>query len=108
MPRSFILGEFEHLVLLVIMQLGNDCHALELRERLSDVIGHEITRGALYRTLDRLGEKGYLVWTLEEGGPSRGGHPRRRFEVTAAGIEALRDARSVFLEMWDGLGEALQ
>lgn len=108
MPRSFILGEFEQLVLLVLLQLGNDCYAVELRDRLCAVVGYGVTRGALYRTLDRLGEKGYLGWTLEEGGPTRGGHPRRRFEVTADGRAALREARCVLLELWDGVGEALQ
>ena len=44
MPTNVILGEFEQLVLLGILRLGDDAYALPLRE----------SRGALYRTLDRL------------------------------------------------------
>jgi len=67
-----------------------------------------ITRGALYRTLDRLTEKGLLAWELEPSQiPERGGHPMRRLHLTERGIEAVRETREVLDSFLEGLGPAL-
>ena len=108
MPKSFFIGEFEQLVLLNLLQLGDEAYALPLRQRLSDVTGRNVARGALYRTLERLEQKGLLSWDLEEDVPLRGGHPRRKYGVTAEGITALKAAREALLELWTGLEETLQ
>ena len=108
MPTNIIIGEFEQMVLLTLLRLGDDAYALSAREHLGGVIGRPVSRGALYRTLDRLEKKGYLGWELEEEVPERGGHPRRRFEVTPDGIRALTASRSSLLELWSGLEEVLR
>ena len=103
MPKSMLLGEFEHLVLLAIVRLGPGAYASAVREELRTSVGHTGTRGALYRTLDRLEHKGYVTWETQPGGPERGGMPSRRFAVTPAGLEALRTCREVFERLWSGL-----
>lgn len=108
MPTPVFLGEFEQLVLLSVLSLGGDPSALEVRRRLEEVAGRAVSRGALYRTFDRLERKGWLAWTLdEEDVPERGGLPRRRFRVTAPGVEALAASRTALLELWSGLEEVL-
>jgi len=107
MPKSVFIGEFEQLVLLMLLRLEDDGYALPLREGMSKLAGRSVSRGALYRTLERLGSKGYVVWELEERVPGRGGHPRRRYAVTADGIGALRASRTALLELWDGLDKVL-
>ena len=107
LPRNVFIGEFEQLVLLAVLQEGNLAHALGVRERMAEVAGRRIARGALYRTLERLEEKGYVRWKVEAGGPERGGHARRLFTVTARGIAALRSSRRALLEMWTGLEDVL-
>lgn len=108
MPKSVFVGEFEQLVLLNILRLGDEGYALPLRRRLDEVAGRSVSRGALYRTLERLERKGMVRWEVEEGGTARGGHARRRYEVTRDGIAALRAARYALLELWDGLEEVLK
>ena len=108
MPKSFFIGEFEQLVLLNLLQLGDDAYALPLRQRLSDVTGRTVARGALYRTLDRLENKALIRWELEEDVPRRGGHPRRKYKVTGDGVAALRASRDALLELWSGLEEVLE
>ncbi len=103
MPKSFVLGEYEHLVLLSVARLGRDAFASRIREEIAAVSGRRGTRGALYRTLDRLEGKGYLSWETEAAGSERGGLPRRRFAVTPAGINALRACRSMLETLWTGL-----
>ena len=108
MPKSFFIGEFEQLVLLNLLQLGDEAYALPLRQRLDDVTGRRVARGALYRTLERLEQKDFVGWELEEDIPRRGGHPRRRYKVTAEGVAALKAAREALLELWSGLEEVLE
>ena len=96
------------MVLLGLLQLGEDAYALPLRRTLSELAGRGVSRGALYRTLDRLEQKGYLDWKLEEDVPLRGGHPRRCFRVTKAGLNVLRDSRRTLFKLWDGLEEVLK
>lgn len=104
MPTPVVLGEFEQLVLLAILNLDNDAAALDLRDRLNQVAGRRISRGALYRTLDRMDGKGWVAWSLDrEDVPERGGHPRRRFRVTKEGLEVLRASRAMLMDLWDGL-----
>lgn len=107
MPSNVFVGEFEQLVLLSLLHLGESGAVLALRERMEQTAGRAVSRGALYRTLDRLEEKGWVEWSLEEEAPSRGGHVRRRFRVTQDGVAALRASRRTLEELWKGLEEVL-
>jgi DNA-binding PadR family transcriptional regulator len=105
MPK---VGEFELLVLLSILRLADAPYANRVRDDLEESAGRRVTRGALYRTLDRLGEKGYLRWELQPSEiPDRGGHPMRRLLVTDEGRAAVRQARDVLLGYLDDLGPVL-
>ena len=107
MPKSVFLGEFEQLVLLTLLQLGDEAYALPALKKLSRVAGRPVSRGALYRTLDRLSEKDFVVWVVEEKVEGRGGHPRRRFTVTPSGMAALKASRDALLDLWTGVEELL-
>jgi DNA-binding PadR family transcriptional regulator len=107
-PTPVLLGEFEQLVLLAILSHAGGASAIEIKQRLDAVLPRRVSRGALYRTLDRVEGKEWIGWTLDAGDvPERGGYPRRRFRVTPAGIQALAGSRAVLLEMWSGLEEVL-
>lgn len=103
MPKSVFLGEFEQLVLLTLLNLDDQAHAPAALTEMNRVAGRKISRGALYRTLDRLTDKGFVTWVVEERVEGRGGHPRRRFSVTPDGIAALSASRNALLDLWDGL-----
>ncbi|MGE3277048.1 MAG: helix-turn-helix transcriptional regulator [Vicinamibacterales bacterium] len=106
MSRSF-LGEFEHRVLLALLGAGPDATPRVARERLGRA-GQDVSRGALYTTLDRLEAKGLLRWTSVPGGPARDGLPERRYDVTPAGLDALRASRRALLDLWEGLEGVLE
>ena len=108
MALSYI-GEFEQMVLLAVLQQGDEAYAVEVRKELERSAGRGVSRGALYRTFDRLEAKGYVAWELEDGNPipERGGHPMRKFRVTEAGLEALRVSRTALLKLWRGLDTVL-
>jgi len=101
------IGEFEQLVLLSILRLGKDAHALQIRAELQGGAGRQVSRGALYTTLERLEKKGLVGWEVSDSTPERGGLPRRRFSVTPAGVAVVRDARDTLLHFWSGIEEIL-
>ena len=106
MGREF-LGEFEQMVLLAILRLRDDAYALAIIRELDGEVRRHVSRGALYKTLERLETKGYLIWSTEKTAPGRGGHLRRLFTLTPVGVEVLRASREALLRLWDGLDPIL-
>jgi len=102
------LGEFEQMVLLAILQLEQDAFGTSIAEELETRAGREVSRGALYSSLDRLEKKGYLRWETGAATSERGGQPRRRFEVTPEGAEVLRQAHAAWKAMTRGLNDFLR
>jgi len=101
------LGEFEQMILLAILQAETDAFALAIIRELDRRAGRRVDRGALYKTLDRMEAKGLVTWWVEDPTPERGGHRRRRFEVTNAGVDALRASRKALFHLWEGLDAVL-
>jgi len=100
-------GEFEQMVLLAVLRLGREAWALAILRELDSCAGRRVSRAALYKTLDRLETKGLVAWSTEESTPERGGHPRRLFSVTPAGVALLQASRDALLRLWDGLDPVL-
>ena len=101
------LGEFEHLVLLAILRLGDDAYAIPIREEIEERTGRSVARGALYTALERLEVKRFLRSRMGEPLPERGGRARRYFTVTAAGLASIRSSRRSLLRLWQGIEERL-
>ena len=102
------VGEFELLVLLAILRQADEPYANRVREDLEANAERRVTRGALYRTLDRLDTKGLIEWEMEPSAlPERGGHPMRRLSLTDEGLEAVRESRAVLMRFFEGLGPEL-
>ena len=101
------LGEFEHLVLATALRL-KDGYGAELVRELETRAGREVRGGALYATLDRLEQKGYLTSRMGDPDPKRGGRPKRFVEVTPDGVRALAEQRAALLRVWEGLEAALE
>lgn len=101
------LGEFELLVLLSVLRMQEEPYANRVREDLEAHADRRVSRGALYRTLDRLAEKGFLEWDLEPSEvPERGGHPMRRLRATPRGVEAAQRSREILATFFQGLDPA--
>ena len=98
------LGEFEQLVLLAVLRLGEaDAYAVPIRKEIESRTRRAASRGAIYITLDRLEEKGYLESHLGDGTPERGGRARRFYRVRPAGLRALEQSWLALRSMWEGL-----
>ena len=107
MGRNGYLGEFEQMLLLAAMRLGDEAYGARLMEELESRVGRRVSRGSVYVTLDRMQDKGWVTSTLSEARPERGGRPRRVIQVTPEGVSQLRRSREALLILWDGIEEAL-
>jgi PadR family transcriptional regulator len=103
MARREHLGEFEQIVLLAILRLGDEAYGVPIRSEIEQRTGRSLTVGALYRTLDRLELKGYVSSRFGDPTPQRGGRSRRYFTVRAPGLRTLRASHDALSAMWDGL-----
>ena len=108
MARPAYLGEFEQQVLLVVVRLGTEAYGPDIGRELEARAGRRVSRGALYTTFDRLQDKGLLRWRTVPGTEARDGLPRRLYTATAAGLAALRAARTVVRNLWDGIDVRLK
>ena len=102
------LGEFEQLVLLALLRLGNDAYGMEVREEIEKRTGREISYGAVYTTLDRLEQKGLVRSWIGEPTPQRGGRRRKHFELLPLGARALKLAHNAYAGMTGGLERRLK
>jgi PadR family transcriptional regulator PadR len=103
MARREYLGEFEQIVLLAILRLGDEAYGVPIRLDIERRTGRALTVGALYRTLDRLEDKGYVSSAFSDPTPERGGRSKRYFKVTPLGLRNLRTSRQALSAMWEGL-----
>jgi DNA-binding PadR family transcriptional regulator len=86
-----MLGEFEYLLLSAAARLGEDAYGAAIRQEIEEATGRPCSLGALYTTLDRLEEKGFLATRMGDPTPQRGGRPKRMVRVTAEGVQAASD-----------------
>ena len=97
------LGEFEQVVLLAVLRLGDDAYAVPVHDEIPRCTGRDVSRGSIYITLDRLETKGYLRSRLADPTPERGGRAKRYYSLRPRAIDALRDSRRALVALWRGL-----
>src|SRR3569623_468898 len=101
------IGEFEQMVLLAVAHLGDEAYAIPIVDEIERRTGRSVARAAVYITLRRLEEKGFVSSWMGDPIPERGGKARRYVKLETAGARALRDARTVADRMWQGLDPAM-
>jgi PadR family transcriptional regulator, regulatory protein PadR len=97
------LGEFEQLILLAILRLGDQAYGVSIRAELADRARRTVAPGALYTALERLEAKGLIASRMGDPTPQRGGRAKRYVAVTAAGRRAVARAQQAYQRLLDGL-----
>lgn len=103
MGKGEFLGEFEQMVILAILRLGDGAYGMTIRRELEQTAGRNVTFGTVYGTLERLEAKGFITSRHADPEPVRGGRARRYFKVEPAGEQALARARDMMGRMWSGV-----
>jgi len=101
------VGDFEQLVLLALVRLGDQAYGIAIHNEIVQRAGREVTVASVYKTLERLEDKGFAASSLGEPTAERGGRRKKYFRVQPAGRRALRHALASLRRMSDGLAADL-
>jgi DNA-binding PadR family transcriptional regulator len=105
MPKPNYLGEFELLVMLALIRLGEDAYGVPISREIEQQTGRNVAFGTVYATLDRLEKKGFVRSSLGDATKERGGRAKRYFRATAAGLHTVRETKDSLMRLWKGLRE---
>jgi PadR family transcriptional regulator PadR len=97
------LGNFELMVVLALLRVGEDAYGVPISKEIEDTTGREVALGSVYAALERLEKKGLVSSKLGEPTAERGGRAKTYFHITAAGLRETRQARHSLVNLWRGL-----
>jgi len=105
MPNRYYLGEFELQVMLTVIRLGKEAYGVPISREIEERTGRDVAFATVYSTLERLQKKGLVCSDLGDPTPERGGRAKRYFQVTKAGLQAVRETKRNLIRLWQGLRE---
>lgn len=97
------LGDFEQLVLLALVRLGDTAYGVSIHNEIRRRARRDVSVAAVYKTLERLENKGFAASTVGEPTPERGGRRKKFYKIQPAGRRALKAAISSLWRMTYGL-----
>lgn len=100
---SVRIGALEELILLAVGGLGTGAYAVPVQQRIEEASMRTPTMGAIYTSLERLEEKGFLKSELGDVTPQPGGRRKRYYRLTGSGAAALFDTRQAREKLWASL-----
>ena len=105
MARSSYLGEFELMILLAVLHLGDEAYGVPISSELERHRGRDVSVGSVYAALERLEGKGLVASSLGDPTPERGGKAKRYFRITKEGLRQVHETRRVLTQLWQKLPE---
>jgi DNA-binding PadR family transcriptional regulator len=96
-------GEFEMLLMLAVMRLGENAYGVTIREELENETSRKLTLGTVYKTLGRLEDKGYVSSRTSDPVAARGGRRKKLYRLSPSGLDAVRNSLSDLLRLTHGL-----
>lgn len=102
MDRRY-LTDFELIVLLAVLRLGNDAYGVTIGRELEQTGRRAVLLGAVYAALNRLETNELARSSPGESTAARGGRAKRYFTVTPKGLRAVKDARKSLTALWSGI-----
>lgn len=107
-PLGPVLGEFEQLVLLALLRLGNGAFGAAIHREIVTRTARELPASAVYVTLDRLEAKRMVCSYVGTPTAQRGGRRRKHYLLDTAGQRAVVRAYRTFGAMTAGLQTELE
>ncbi len=103
MAKSDSLGEFEQIALLALIRLRADAYGARIRAEIAERTGRDVSVGAVYTTLERMEQKGFVSSARGAPTPERGGRAKRFDKIEAPRERVLQRSRETMDRMWEGL-----
>lgn len=99
---GYYLGEFEQLLLLALLRLGDGASGAAILREIESRTGRPVSAGAVYTGFERLRRKGLIAAELGEPTRRRGGKPQRLYRFEPSGVKALEHSFRAISRMADG------
>jgi DNA-binding PadR family transcriptional regulator len=94
------IGQFEQLVLAAILSLRENAYGITIQQAVSELAQpKKISLGAIYVTLDRLEDKGFVSSWLSDPTSERGGRAKRCYRLEGLGEQALQESTATALRI---------
>lgn len=98
-----LLTRPEEFVMLAIWRLQTDAYSLSIRKQVSVLTGYSWSLSSIYTPLNRLSKKHFVTSYLTAPLRKRGGRPKRIYQLTTKGRQALLHIRTVEEAMWSDI-----
>src|SRR3954466_11428767 len=108
MAKGDFVGEFELYVMLALAHQEPEAYGVTIRREIENRTGRTIAIGAVYATLARLEEKGFVRFRISDPEPVQGGRAKKYFSLTRLGARAVRHSPAMLARMIDGLAPELR
>jgi len=102
-----IVGEFELLVLMALVRLGNGAYGAAIRREIRERTGRDASAGTAYMALGRLEKKNMIASYVGLPTAVRGGRRRTHYLLDKDGERALGRAYRAIAAMAEGFEPAL-
>jgi PadR family transcriptional regulator PadR len=107
MAKPDSLGQFEQLVLTAILTLHEDAYGVTIHSKVQEMARPKlVSLGAVYVTLDRVEDKGFVASWLSDPTSARGGRAKRCYRLEALGERALQESAVTARRILDRITEA--
>jgi PadR family transcriptional regulator, regulatory protein PadR len=103
MPRRSFISDFETMVLLAVIRIGDEAYGVPVSREIENTTGRSVSVAAVYAALQRLESRTLVTSRWGEPTAVRGGRAKRIFIATGKGIQAAREVRRSFTALWSGL-----
>jgi PadR family transcriptional regulator PadR len=97
----------ESIFLAAILILEEGAYGVAIRRQALAMAGKSVSYGTLYSHLDQLFRKGYVAKSFGKPSPARGGRSKIYYQVTRAGLDALRSSLIVQRSLQKSLLDAV-
>lgn len=103
MTKRGYLGDLEEIVLLAVARCEPAAYGMRIREEIATQTGRSVAIGAVYASLERLEDKGYIKRVAAPEGAPSDPRARRFFAVTPEGARAAEETAALRDRLWRGL-----
>jgi PadR family transcriptional regulator PadR len=87
-------------ILLAVGYLGEDAYLVAIRKHLSEILGHNLSIGAVHIPLRRLEKDGLVTSYFGEATATRGGRRKKIYRLTSKATEVLEENKRINDILW--------
>ena len=100
-----LISNFELMVILALVRLGDEAYGVPVTQEIERHSGHDVAVGSVYAALERLEARGLVASRMGEPTAERGGRAKRYFRATPKGLKEIRQTRRTLVNLWKNLPE---